>query len=358
MAEKLLSGGASELPLLPGYGPTNIPRMRFFAFISVMLYLAGSPGTASAAPEKKPNSSIERVSDEVVLDGIVASIDDKPITLSELLARLSPPRKLSFKEASKDQEALKTLDMIILERLIEEEASAKKVSISDAEVEDYINEVANRNSLSRPDFEAALKKEGQSIERYRKQIRFDILRSKLMSTMMRGGVSVSDAEVDQYISDHPELSHSGTTLKLSLITIKAQDRSPEQMQTKVAEVLSALDAGDRFADVAQRFSDGPNAAEGGSLGLVAEQDLSGEIFDAVFSIEEGGHSKPIANDQGVQIFYVEQRFSAIDDDDDEERQEAIRQEVKASLQKQKAQERMSSFFISDLYKSHSVDKKL
>jgi len=313
------------------------------------------PSLVAAAPSKSPPL---QGGTEVVLDAIVASVDDKPITLTELTARLSPPRKLTLKEASKDQEALKTLDSMILERLVELEATAKKISISDAEIEDYINEVANRNSLSRPEFEQALKKEGQTIETYRKQIKFDILRTKLMSSMMRGGVSVSDAEIDDYVASHPELTQAGTALKLSLITITAENRTPEQVQTKVGEVLAALDAGDPFSEVAKRLSDGPNTNEGGSLGIIAEQDLSSDIFDAVFSLDEGAHTKPIASEKGVQIFFVEQRFSSIDDDDEEEREKAIRQEVKTSLQEQKAQERMSSFFISDLYKNHSVDKKL
>ena len=329
--------------------------MRLLAHWALSLLCCLVPSLVAAAPSKSPPL---QGGTEVVLDAIVASVDDKPITLTELTARLSPPRKLTLKEASKDQEALKTLDSMILERLVELEATAKKISISDAEIEDYINEVANRNSLSRPEFEQALKKEGQTIETYRKQIKFDILRTKLMSSMMRGGVSVSDAEIDDYVASHPELTQAGTTLKLSLITITAENRTPEQVQTKVGEVLAALDAGDPFSEVAKRLSDGPNTNEGGSLGIIAEQDLSSDIFDAVFSLDEGAHTKPIASEKGVQIFFVEQRFSSIDDDDEEEREKAIRQEVKTSLQEQKAQERMSSFFISDLYKNHSVDKKL
>jgi len=316
------------------------------------------PALAAAGPKKAAAVEIKPAGQEIVLDAIVASVDDKPITLSDLSKRLSPPRKLSLREASNDPEAVKALDQMILERLIELEAAAKQISISDQEVDDYVNEVAERNSLSRPEFEVALKKEGQTIDSYRKQIRLDILKTKLMSTMMRGGVSVSDGEIDDYIEAHPELSHSGTAIKLSLITISQDGRSQEQVETKIAEVLAALDAGDAFADVAKRFSDGPNTAEGGSLGLVAESDLSPAIVKAIFPLDKGQHSPPIRSVQGAQIFYVEQRFSAIDDDDDEEHQLAVRQEVKSLLQKQKSQDRVSSFFINDLYKKHSVDKKL
>ncbi len=331
--------------------------MRCLALVAVTISLILAPSFASAKPKQADGIVGKSGDQEIILDAIVASVDDKPITLSDLARRLSPPRKLSLREISNDQEAMKALDSMILERLIELEAAAKQISISDQEVDDYVNEVAARNSLSRPEFEAALKKEGQTIDSYRKQIRLDILRTKLTSTMMRGGVSVSDGEIDDYIENHPELSQSGTAIKLSLITIAQEGRSQEQVETKIAEVLAALDAGDAFPEVAKRFSDGPNTAEGGSLGLVAESDLSPAIVQAIFPLDKGQHSPPIRSVQGAQIFYVEQRFSAIDDEDDEEHLLAVRQEVKSLLQKQKSQERVSSFFINDLYKKHSVDKK-
>ncbi len=329
--------------------------MRFSAQWALVALLIVAPCPAGAEGKKPAPSSGGQ---EVVIDAIVAAVDDKPITLSELNARLPHARRVSLREAAKDEEAIKTLDGMILEKLVELEASAKKVSISDAEVEEYINEVAARNSLSRPEFEAELRREGQSIDGYRKQVKFDILRTKLATSLMQGGTTVSDAEVDEYVASHPELNHSGTTLKLSIISISAQGRTAEQVQTKSAEVVAALDAGDPFADVARRFSDGPNSSDGGSLGLVVEQDLSPEILEAVGPLEEGSHTRPIANERGVQFFLVEQRFSAIDDDDNEEREKAIRQLVKADLQKQKSRDRMSSFFINDLFKNHSVDKKL
>jgi peptidyl-prolyl cis-trans isomerase SurA len=294
----------------------------------------------------------------IVLDAIVATVDDKPITLSELNARLGRPRRLTLEEASRDQQASKVLDGMILERLLELEATSKKVSISDEELDEYINEVAARNSLTRQEFESELKKQGQSIDSYRQQIKLDILRTKLSSSMMRNRVSVSEQEVDTYIDEHPELKQPTTSLNLSVITISSQGRNEQQMETKVAEVLSALEAGDTFAEVAQRFSDGPNTAEGGSLGLVVEQDLSAEILNAISSLDEGSYSKPLVSQVGVQIFFVAKRFSALDDDDQEARLEAIRSEIKELLQKGKSHERLSSYFTTDLYKNHSVDKKI
>ena len=295
---------------------------------------------------------------EIVLDAVVASVDEKPITLSELGNRLTPPRKLSLQELKGDVEAQKALDALTFERVLEAEATVKRISVVDAEVDEYINEVAARNSLSRPEFEAVLAKEGKSIAWYKRQIRTDILRTKLASTIVRGGISVSDGEIDEYLSNHPSFKSEGATVKLRVITISAEGRSSEDMAARVKSVQDALESGTSFAEVATKMSDSSNSSDGGLLGVVAEKDLSGDIFDAVMSLETGKHSAPVVSDTTTQIFFVEQRFGSQDGEhDEEETKAAMREEARATIQKQKSEQKLAAYFSTELLKAHSVDKK-
>ena len=294
---------------------------------------------------------------EVVIDAVVATVDDKPITLSELSARLVPPRKLSLAEAAKDAEALKALDGLIFEKLIEEEAVTKRITAADSDIEDYLNEVATRNGLSRKDFEKALAAEGRNLADYKQQVRLDILRTRLASAMTRGGVSVGDKEVDEYIDNHPEILQTGESVKIRQVFISSVGRDPEALKARSAEILQALDDGERFADVATRFSEGPQASDGGLIGIVAAKDLSEDISSAISSLDAGEWSSPLESKAGVQIFFVEQRFGGSEEGDNSA-SEAVRDEVRQGLQQQKSQEKLSSFFSNELYKNHAVDKKL
>jgi peptidyl-prolyl cis-trans isomerase SurA len=294
---------------------------------------------------------------EMVIDAVVATVDDKPITLSELSARLLPPRKLSLAEAAKDAEALKALDALIFEKLIEEEAVTKRITTTDSDIEDYLNEVANRNGLSRKDFEKALAAEGRNLAGYKQQVRLDILRTRLASAMTRGGVSISDKEVDEYIESHPEILQSGETVKLRQILVSSVGRDTETLKARSAEILQALDSGEKFADVATRFSEGPHASDGGLIGIVAAKDLSEDISSAISSLDAGEWSSPLESEAGIQIFFVEQRFGGSEESGDGA-SDAVRDEVRQSLQQQKSQEKLSSFFSNELYKNHAVDKKL
>jgi parvulin-like peptidyl-prolyl isomerase len=129
------------------------------------------------------------------------------------------------------------------------------------------------------------------------------------------------------------------------------------MDARAAEVLQALEAGEGFAEVAQRFSEGPHASDGGLIGVVATSDLSESVASAVAPLDEGEWSTPIESDGGRQIFFVEKRFEESGDDEDNHN-EALRSEARQSLQQQKSQDKLSSFFSSELYKNHAVDKKL
>lgn len=313
---------------------------------------------AWAAPRREPSSAAP--SKEIVIDAVIASVDEKPITLSELSSRLVPPRKVSLQELAHDTDAQKALEAMTFERILEAEATIKRVSVVDAEVEDYVNEVASRNSLSRAQFESVLSKEGKSIEWYRRQVRTDILRTKLASTIMRGGMSVSDNEIDEYLKNQPSLKHEGASLKLRDIAVSSVGRSPEEVQARVQEILDALSRGEQFSDVAKRMSDGPNREDGGLLGIVAEKDLSSDVFDAVLAVEEGAHSGAIVSGDSTHIFFVEQRLAARDGDEDEpdeETQKALREEARAAIQKQKTDEKLATYFSTELFKNHSVDKK-
>lgn len=305
-----------------------------------------------AAPTQK-----ERANSEIVIDGVVASVDDKPITLSDLTARLSPHRKLSMEDASKDTEALKVLDQLIVEKLLEEEGKTKRLSVADSEVDDYIREVEQRNGLTPDQFNAALSKEGHTRTSYRNQVKFDILKAKLASSITRGGVSTTEHEIDEYIASHPEVKHSGATIKLRHISISKTGRTSEEVTAKVSEATSALDGGESFTSVAERLADNAGSPDGTLLGVVAQQDLSADMAQVVAPLGEGEHSKPVESENDVQIFLVERRFEE-EDDDSEEKEEALRQEVRQILQKQKTKDRLSSYFIEDLYKNHAVDKRL
>ena len=292
----------------------------------------------------------------IVIDAVIATVDEKPITLREVEQRLSTPKKLSPSDLHDDLDAQQTLDNLIAERILQAEASEKRVGVSDAEIHDYIEEVARRNQLSRIEFEHVLAKEGKTIEWYKRQVNNDILRTKIVSAMTQGGVSVSEHEIDQYLEGRGTTNSSSPSLRLRVIGIDHAGKNPEEIASKVQKIQEKLEAGASFANIASELSDGPNKADGGLLGLIAEKDLHSEVFDAVFSLSAGAFSEPVITDNSTQIFFVEERFDTSTNGEGSS-DEAQREEARKIIQQRKTEERVSKYFAVDIYKNHVIDRK-
>jgi len=321
------------------------------------LLLATTSPCVAAPAKKKVEMKTETPPQELVIDAIVGSVDDKPITLSDLNIRLAP-RKLTLGEAKKDTEASRVLDQIILEKILEEEAKVKRVSASDAEVDEYVREVMERNGLTQDDFQAALAKEGRSLSAYKQQIKIDILKAKLGSSMARGGTSVSDSEIEDYIAKHPELKNGGKDIKLHHLVISKEGRSIEDVKGRLMQVSSALEGGESFIEIAKRLSDTASSGEGSLIGVIPLTDLSPAIAEAVAPLRAGQHTAPLETPTDIQLFFVEERLGSNDEESQEIDEEKLKEEVRQLLQKQKTKERLDAFFRNDLYKNHAVDKRL
>lgn len=339
--------------------------------ILLTVLLVTSGGSVLAEPYNAPKSSPPAKSSPVenrvtlpsaggeMLEAVVATVNEVPITLTDVLKRLPQPKKLTLLEASRDTEFKQVLDAVILEKLIEEEAKTKRIDTSDGEIEEYVNEVAQRNNMDRAAFEAALQSEGKSIADYRRQVRVEILKSKILSSSVRGSVSVSDAEIENYLKENPDAAPAGASVKLRQIMIKTEGRSEQEAEEKIKTIREKVEDGEDFADTARAISEAPDASDGGLLGVVAEKDLSAEIFDAIATLDAGEISEVVKTGAGFHLFKVEEKSAGASEDDDDDAKEAIRKDAaRKALMDRKAQEKLSSFFVHDLYQSHSVDKKI
>jgi parvulin-like peptidyl-prolyl isomerase len=106
--------------------------------------------------------------------------------------------------------------------------------------------------------------------------------------------------------------------------------------------------------VAGAISEGPERSDGGLIGVVAEKDLSPEIFDAVFSLKGGEVSAITRTAQGFHLFWVDERFNEADSEENSR----LLDDVRKTIQEQKTRLKVESYFTTELYKAHSVDRKI
>ncbi len=126
----------------------------------------------------------------VVLDRVVAVVNGEVITMSDL------QRELSKRTDIKDERVM--LDDMIDRKLQMAEAKKTGLDVTDKELSDAVNDIMKRNKMDQKEFEAALAKEGLTLEQYRTEFREQMTISRLFNKYVRTGLTVDDAEARAY----------------------------------------------------------------------------------------------------------------------------------------------------------------
>jgi parvulin-like peptidyl-prolyl isomerase len=101
--------------------------------------------------------------------------------------------------------------------------------------------------------------------------------------------------------------------------------------------------------VASDLSEGPEASDGGLLGVMRKGQMQSEIEEVAFSLDPGEVSEPVRSQAGVHILKVEERSSdstvAIDD---------VKNQIKERLYAQAIESRFQQWLEKDLKSGHSI----
>ena len=285
---------------------------------------------------------------EEFLDAIVATINDKVLTLSDINKKYG--KNISYNDLKNNLQASKIADTAILDTIVEMEAQKKRISVQDNELDSYISQIADKNSLTIPQFKEELKKQGISFKNYKEQIRSDILKSKIASHIIRNGTAVTDEEIDSYLEKVKENDLLNSKISLSQICILKSGKTEAEALSKLKEIKDKLDS-DNFKDIAKKYSETPDAKNGGFLGEFELSELSNEIFNAVSKLNENEISKIIDTENAYYIFQVSRKESTKKATDEE------RRAAKEKLEEEHLKDAIDSYFSKEIFKNYSVDKK-
>ncbi len=248
------------------------------------------------------------------LDTIVAVVDESVITRRELGNRV----KLITIDFSKSQRKLPTSDVLerqVLEALINDslllqEANRRGIKISDSQLNQTMQRLARQNNMTLSDFRKALIADGLDYDKYRQTVRREMIISTLQRQYSQRNATVSDAEVEEFL----KLSGNDATnfeYRLSHILIALPDAAtPEQVnlaQQTAKEIISRLGQGEEFDQLANTFSAGDTALQGGDLGWRKKAEIPSLFTSQVLSMEPGGHAGPIRSPSGFHVVHLKER---------------------------------------------------
>ncbi len=212
-------------------------------------------------------------SSAVIIERIVAVVNGKPITLTEL-----QERAIFYRNAlGKDIPLKEVLRKVILEELQMQEAKKLGLVASDDVVNEYIQNFKKENNLTDKEFKEFLKEKGITLEAYKEEIRRRITINRLMNYEIKMHVAVADEEVKEYYEKHKDQFRLPPKAEVWLIFI------PKYEGKELAEkIYTQILGGISFEALAKQYSMGPEADKGGYLGFVEKGQLIKPLDDFIF----------------------------------------------------------------------------
>lgn len=116
--------------------------------------------------------------------------------------------------------------------------------------------------------------------------------------------ALTDADLKKEFDAHPDRYRRPALVRLSQLLFPTREAADA--------ALKKLKDGTPWIDVSRASSAAPNAASGGSLGLLGRSDLPREFEKAIWGLPAGGTSGVLPAPHGFHVFRVEERFDARD----------------------------------------------
>jgi len=241
------------------------------------------------------------------VDGIAAIVDEDVILNSEVQRAVDNIKAQYAKQPEQlppdDILRKQVLERLILLRLQIERANSSGVRISDNEVNQAIQNIANQNKISLDQLRTQIAGEGLSYEEFRNNLKDEITVQRMRQSYVQSRVQVSDTEIDQLLSVREV---GGPEVRLANILVALPDgATPEQLakaQEKIARIKALLDKGEMdFSSAAIRFSDSQNALEGGEIGWRTVDSIPPAFVNLIREMKPGDVTNPVRGPSGFQL---------------------------------------------------------
>ncbi|MBK7845944.1 MAG: peptidylprolyl isomerase [Zoogloea sp.] len=247
----------------------------------------------------------------VEVDRIVAVVNSEVITRSDLRMRVAQVTRQLSRQGT-PLPAAEVLEKQVLERQIMERlqlqlAAETSLRIDDVTLDRAVGRIADTNRLSMTEFRKALERDGISWDRFREEVRNEMLLTRVREREVDGRIVVSDAEVSNFLA-HPENAMGQDEYNLSHILFRAPEgATPEQLarlRAKADDVAARIGRGEPFDKLAANYSDAPDALTGGNLGWRSAERLPGLFAEAVSSLKPGETTPILRSAAGFHIVRV------------------------------------------------------
>lgn len=253
-----------------------------------------------------------------VVDRILAVVNEDVITQYDMDTLLRPlVQNIRSQQLPPERELqavrqlrAEMLNNLIDTKLTEQEVKRYNINVTDEEVENYIQQLKQRRSTTDEQLRGFLAEQGMTLEDYRREVKLQLQRTKLVNREVRSKVVITEAEIRAYYEKNKAKYGGGTQYHLWNLFVKlppqASTQDREAAQSMLEEVLAELRRGRRFQEIVRMTAQISLNVQGSDLGLFRIEELTPRLREVVRGLKAGQFSPVVETDFGYQIVFVEE----------------------------------------------------
>jgi peptidyl-prolyl cis-trans isomerase SurA len=241
---------------------------------------------------------------------VVARVNDDAITDYELSERVILAIRTTNQQDSpelRQRLAPQMLRAMIDERLQIQDAKKLGLTATEGEISQRVGDIERSAGLGPGQFKQYLQSIGVPYEIAAQQLEATIAWLKIVRRRVRSQVDVSDTEIDETLARmRSNIGKTEARVGEIFIPIDRTDQVDEGKRS-ADRIEEQLKRGAPFASLAQQFSQGATAQNGGDLGWILPGSLDPSLDAAIEKLPNHGVSEPIRTPAGWHILFVADR---------------------------------------------------
>ena len=252
-------------------------------------------------------------------DFIVAVVNSEPVTNQEVMRELQRAKQQLAQQGKKQvnpQElARQVLDRLINDKIQLQLAKETGIKVDDAALDLAEQNIARQNQIDVATLRQKLAAEGMTVSQFRAQLRDQLTLTRLRERDLEPRVRVSDQEVEQALREQQSSNTDLASIEINLSQILVavpENATPVQVDALEARAKRALErarAGNDFVDLVREFSDAPDRANAGQLGLRTADRYPPLFVEATKTLNAGDISALVRSGAGFHILKVTEKKS-------------------------------------------------
>lgn len=254
------------------------------------------------------------ISKAEVIDKILATVNDRPITSYDL-------KELAPFYHAKDQKQL--LNDVINDYVIEDIAKKDGIVLTDEDVNEFIENVAKNNKLTKDELEEKIKQQGLNYGYYKEFAKFNAYRLKVMQKVFAPTIQIDEKEIKNFYDNHSNLFNQ-STVTLDIIETKNK--------VDIDDAMKQLQLGADFHSVKEKYSQDKSEPK-----QVYFTDINKQLQSIIEQMQVGQISPIIESTNGYFIIKLLDKKNINLSFDD------VKDKIRNLLFEEKLQERFSSW---------------